>query len=406
MSSDPAIRVSRLSKFYQIYDKPHHRLKQTLWRGKRQFYREFAALRDVSFTVEWGEVVGIIGRNGAGKSTLLQLICGTLMPSQGSVSVHGRVAALLELGAGFKPEFTGRENVYMNAAILGLSREEIDQRYDEIVAFADIGEFIDQPVKTYSSGMYVRLAFSVAAHIDPDILVIDEALSVGDAAFARKSFDRIMSFKKAGKTILFCSHSLYQVEAFCDRAIWLDRGQAQMDGDPSEVVAAYNDFLEQGVSAREQGNSSPRHDEDLPPAIRLTRITGVKASVDGVEGFRLSIKSGENDLCVRVMFASDPDLPPPCVAVAISGAGRRYVSSASSKSDGLVLKRDRDGKGVVEICFPKIPLLKGNYGLDVYLLYENGIKLYDKAIGVAELKVVQEGLEQGIVRLNHEWRLA
>src|SRR6188768_632294 len=182
---DPAIAVSDLSKVYQIYELPQHRLWQSLWRGRRRFYREFHALAHVSFDVRRGEVVGIIGRNGSGKSTLLQLICGTLYPTAGSVETNGRVAALLELGSGFNPEFTGRENVYMNGSVLGLTRGEIDDRFEDIAAFADIGEFIEHPIKTYSTGMYTRLAFAVIAHVRAEILVIDEALAVGDAFFVQ-----------------------------------------------------------------------------------------------------------------------------------------------------------------------------------------------------------------------------
>ncbi|MDX8377458.1 MAG: ABC transporter ATP-binding protein, partial [Mariprofundales bacterium] len=205
--SDIAIRVQNICKYYQIYSNPQDRLKQSLWRGRKQFYREFKALDDVSFEVKKGETVGIIGRNGSGKSTLLQIICGTLAPTSGDVEVNGRVAALLELGSGFNPEFTGRENVYMNATILGLSKKEIDARFDDIVAFADIGEFIEQPVKTYSSGMMMRLAFAVAINVKPDVLIIDEALSVGDVAFQRKCFGKIEEIRDAGATIMFVSHS-------------------------------------------------------------------------------------------------------------------------------------------------------------------------------------------------------
>ncbi|MFQ5356490.1 MAG: ABC transporter ATP-binding protein, partial [Mariprofundaceae bacterium] len=198
MSSDLAIHVNGLSKSYRIYDRPHDRLKQTIWRGKKQFFHEFSALQNVSFDVKKGETLGIIGRNGSGKSTLLQMICGTLSPSAGDVEIHGRVSALLELGAGFNPEFTGRENIYMNASILGLTKDEVDSKYAEIIDFADIGQFVDQPVKTYSSGMYVRLAFAVAVSVEPDILIVDEALSVGDEAFQRKCFSRIQSIQENG----------------------------------------------------------------------------------------------------------------------------------------------------------------------------------------------------------------
>ncbi|TAM45920.1 MAG: ABC transporter ATP-binding protein [Gammaproteobacteria bacterium] len=238
MCSDVAIRVTNISKCYQIYDKPQHRLLQGLFRGRKQFYREFWALKDVSFEVKKGETVGIIGRNGSGKSTLLQLICGILTPTAGELEIRGRVAALLELGAGFNPEFTGRENAYMNAAIMGLSSEEIDARFDDIAAFADIGEFIDQPVKSYSSGMYMRLAFAVAAHLDADILIVDEALAVGDAFFTQKCMRFLRKFRESG-AILFVSHDSASVINLCHRSIWLDKGSVQRTGTAKEVCEAY-----------------------------------------------------------------------------------------------------------------------------------------------------------------------
>lgn len=221
MSSDIVIKVENLSKCYHIYDQPKDRLLQILARGRKQFYREFWALRDVSFEIKRGETVGVIGRNGSGKSTLLQLICGTLSQTTGSIEVNGRVAALLELGAGFNPEFTGRENVYLNASILGLSKAEIDEKYHDIVAFADIGDFIDQPVKTYSSGMYVRLAFTVIAHVNADILVIDEALAVGDVFFQQKCMRFLRGFKDNGGSILFVSHDMGAVTSLCETALLL-----------------------------------------------------------------------------------------------------------------------------------------------------------------------------------------
>lgn len=251
MSSDVAIKVDRLSKCYQIYDSPRDRLKQfvmprvhrLLQRSPSLYYREFWALKDVSFEVQKGETVGIVGRNGSGKSTLLQLICGTLSQTSGSIHCAGRIAALLELGSGFNPEFTGRENVYMNASVLGLSRDEIDARYDDIVGFSELGDFVDQPVKTYSSGMLVRLAFSVAINVDPEILVVDEALSVGDELFQRKCFSRIESIRSSGATILFVSHSGSQVVELCDRAILLDSGEKLAVGAPKQIVGRYQKLL-------------------------------------------------------------------------------------------------------------------------------------------------------------------
>ena len=246
MCSDIAIRVENLSKCYQIYNKPADRLKQSLCprvqrllgREPQQYFKEFWALKNVSFEVKKGETVGIIGRNGSGKSTLLQMICGTLTPTSGSVQTFGRVAALLELGAGFNPEFTGRENVYLNASILGLSQEEIDQKFDAIAAFADIGEHLEQPVKTYSSGMFVRLAFAVIAHVDADILIIDEALAVGDAFFTQKCMRFLRDFMKSG-TILFVSHDTGAIVNLCTYALLIRNGVIAQAGTPKEVTETY-----------------------------------------------------------------------------------------------------------------------------------------------------------------------
>lgn len=243
-SNNIAIQVTGLSKCYQIYERPRDRLKQffapklqrVVNRESRRYFREFWALRDVSFSIKRGETVGIIGRNGAGKSTLLQMICGTLTPTQGEVQVNGRIAALLELGAGFNPEFTGRDNVYLNGSVLGLSKAEIDLKFQSIVDFADIGEFIEQPVKTYSSGMYVRLAFAVQACIDPEILIVDEALAVGDIGFQYKCFKRMEALKQQGTTIIMVTHSTGSILEYADRCLVMSDGQ--LIGDTTDVLAA------------------------------------------------------------------------------------------------------------------------------------------------------------------------
>lgn len=241
-----AIEAQGLGKRYDIYGKPLDRLKQILFQTQRHHAHEFWALRDVSFTVRCGETLGIVGRNGSGKSTLLQILCGTLIPTTGSIKTQGRIAALLELGAGFNPEFTGRENVYLNAAVLGLSRDEIEGRFAEIESFAEIGEFIDQPVKTYSSGMYVRLAFAVAIHVEPQILIVDEALAVGDVRFQVKCLNKIKRMQKQGVTILFVSHDVSGVRTLCERAIWLDEGRIRMIGDAFPVTSQYMRYLFEG----------------------------------------------------------------------------------------------------------------------------------------------------------------
>lgn len=276
-SNDVAIRVTNLSKRYEIYDAPRDRLKQFVMprirriagRADKQYFREFWALKDVSFEIKKGETVGIIGRNGSGKSTLLQMICGTLNPTSGSIQTNGRVAALLELGSGFNPEFTGRDNVYMNAALLGLNNEEIDNRFDAIAAFADIGQFIDHPVKTYSSGMYVRLAFSVIAHVDADILVVDEALSVGDAVFNQKCMRFIRSFQERG-TLLFVSHDMSSVQNLCKSAVWLRQGQVMERGASKQVADSYLKYTLQEVYGQEVKLSSATVIENLTPNELIT----------------------------------------------------------------------------------------------------------------------------------------
>lgn len=404
MSCEPVIRARNLGKCYQIYAQPQDRLKQFLWRGKRQYFREFWALRDVSFEVMPGEVVGIIGRNGSGKSTLLQLVCGTLNPTLGEVEVKGRVAALLELGAGFNPEFTGRENVFLSAAVLGLTEEEIAARYEGIVDFAGIRDFIDQPVKTYSSGMYVRLAFSVAISVDPDILVIDEALSVGDGEFSRKSFDRIMALKEAGKTILFCSHSMYQIEAICNRALWLNEGELKVFGAPAQAIIGYNAYMDgRANEARKALAALPENGEVPSAAPGTAAIVKVTVSSNGVEGRELQVICGESQVKVRVEFKSDPALPSPSVGVLINDQSGGPVASAGTHNDREIIPRTPSGGGATTVVFDKFPLLKGIYWVHVFLMCEKGIHIYEHAGMVAQLHVSQKGLEVGVVTLPHHW---
>jgi lipopolysaccharide transport system ATP-binding protein len=294
-SNDYAIEVNGLGKCYQIYDKPSDRLKQMLMRGRKQYYKEFWALKDVSFKINKGETVGIIGRNGSGKSTLLQMICGTLNPTAGEVKVNGRVAALLELGAGFNPEFSGVENVYMAASLYGLSKEEVAQRFDAIAAFADIGDHIHQPVKTYSSGMYVRLAFAVIAHVDADILVVDEALAVGDAVFTQKCMRFIRKFRENG-TLLFVSHDMGSVLNLCEQAVWLHAGQVRQLGVAKEISEAYLQYTLQEVygqeaqlQAIEQKTSAQpvqTRDADEPPLLDYEPQVSVQNNLNEANGWK------------------------------------------------------------------------------------------------------------------------
>lgn len=398
-SESLVIEAQGLGKCYGIYDKPTDRLKQLLWGRWRKFSREFWSLRGVDLAIRKGEVVGIVGRNGAGKSTLLQMICGTMPPSEGVLKVHGRVAALLELGAGFNPEFTGIENVFTNGALLGLTHQQIQEKLPDILSFADIGEFVHQPVKTYSSGMFVRLAFAVATSVDPDILIIDEALSVGDGAFARKSFERIMKLKESGATILFCSHSMYQVEALCSRAIWLDSGVVRLAGSAAEVTQAYNASLGLPDGA-DQGERSLQ----LPVVASGTgRILSVTALCDGQHGRFVNVKSGLSDLTFQVEFAIDPSLPIPGLAFGFADGMGQTVASAVSVHDGAQLFVDATGRGSASATFRKIPLLKGEYSVTVFLVTEDALNAYDQREDCLRFKVAQDSLEQGLVSLKHDW---
>jgi lipopolysaccharide transport system ATP-binding protein len=428
----PVIALEDVGKTYKRFAKPSDRFWQAVWpsalRGDDAKANEFVALAPLSLKVQRGEALGLIGRNGAGKSTLLQMVCGTLNPSSGSVKVNGKIGALLELGAGFNPEFTGRENVYLAAAVMGLSGAETDALYESIVEFSGIREFIDQPVKTYSSGMYVRLAFSIATSANPDILVIDEALSVGDGAFAKKSFERIMQLKAQGTTVLFCSHSMYQVESFCDRAVWLDHGQVQMEGPASDVVAAYTDSLraeggdgalhsaasvaaglekaaaKDGLAADANALIAAATDAASSAPTGLTRITSIEVSVDGASGRELQAVSLQSDVHITVKFESDPAQPCPTFATGFALPDGQIFTSAYTLFDGVTIERDAQGRGQATAVFEKLPLMKGRFSVGAYLFDERALHVYDVVLQAATVVVTQPGVHQGFVQLPHRWQ--
>ncbi len=278
MSSDAMISLDGVSKTYLLYPSPASRLKQFLFRGLKNYYRPVEALKPLSLTLHKGETVGIVGRNGSGKSTLLQLICGTLATTTGEIQVHGRVAALLELGAGFNMEFSGRENIYLNGSVMGLTHEQIKAKESQIEQFAAIGHFIEQPVKTYSSGMIVRLAFAIATAVDPDILIVDEALAVGDEAFQRKCYARIRDMQRNGATILFVSHASQAIVDLCDRALLIDRGELLMDATPKQVITAYHKLI----------YASPDKEPEIRESLRKGAWEHEAASSPAEQGARLS----------------------------------------------------------------------------------------------------------------------
>lgn len=393
MSSDIAIRIDNLSKCYHIYEKPRDRLLQMLSRGRRQYFREFWALRGVSFEVRKGETVGILGRNGSGKSTLLQLICGTLNPTSGTIQTYGRIAALLELGAGFNPEFTGRENVALSCALLGMSLDEAGARFDDIAAFADIGDFIEQPVKTYSSGMYVRLAFAVNIVARPDIMIVDEALAVGDMNFQAKCMSAMTRLQQSGATVLFVSHDTSAVKSLCGRAVYLDRGQVRTTGPAGEVAELYMRTMREEMNAEQQGSAAT---DDIAAAVRdvgagddgagrhafrrsdefEARVAALRYGAGGarithaeivdLDGEPLSEIEFDQEVRVVVHFESEIEETISCNYY-FADAKKSYVIGSSMNLPGFGLLKTRAGGRYVVVYTTRVPLCEGNYALQLEL---------------------------------------
>jgi ABC-type polysaccharide/polyol phosphate transport system ATPase subunit len=438
MSSDVAISIKGVSKAYQIYDRPHDRLKQMIFGSHRKYHEEFWALRDVDFEVKKGETVGIVGRNGSGKSTLLQIICGTVTPSSGSVEKTGRVSALLELGSGFNPEFTGRENVYLNGTILGLNKTEIDSRFDKIAAFADIGNFLDSPVKHYSSGMFARLAFSVAIHVDPDILIVDEILAVGDAAFQRRCLAKFYEIREDGCSILFVSHDQYQVKSVCQRALYLDQGHQKMFGAAGRVIDQYVIDTEKAVAqfqsaalisseseavleatackkgdveindATQKNDSAEKQQvNELPEKVELGalyRITDVALLDDALLPI-FEVVSGQN-LYLRLRFQATSKTIPPKISFVFNLYKHDdfYICGSTSIMDGLAAY-PAGRSGEVLIKFPAIPLLGGLYKWRVAINDDGGFIVHAEAKDVCEFQVIDNFNAVGLVNLPREWQL-
>ena len=394
MSSDIAISVKNLTKTYRIFGHPGDRIKHVFTFGKMRFHKEFTALQDVSFEIKKGETVGIIGRNGSGKSTLLQLICGILRPTAGEVQVNGRISALLELGAGFNPEFTGRENVYFQGVLMGLTKVEMDERFDDIAAFADIGEFIDQPVRTYSSGMFVRLAFAVAVAVEPDVLVVDEALSVGDIGFQQKCLERIREIQEAGVTIFLVSHDVLLMRNFGDTLIYLDNGRIRAMGDPETVGEVYIRDTVQHV--HQEGETRPEaqlhEDSALPSRIREVRVS-----------------RGENTVRVHVAARLAREVTRPEIVIQLRDSRGYILYGRHARDWDIALyptaENSVDAQATLEL---DVGVFAGDYGVSVSLnhLDANGMAVVlDKQVGIASLQVPQppDAGFHGCVNLGGRW---
>lgn len=400
-SIDIAISARNLTKTYRLFVHPGDRIKQFLSLGLKQYHREFTALKDVSFDIKKGETVGIIGRNGSGKSTLLQVICGILKPTSGTVRVNGRVSALLELGAGFNPEFTGRENVYFQGALMGFTQTQMEERFDDIAAFADIGVFIDQPVRTYSSGMFVRLAFAVAVHVEPEILVVDEALGVGDAEFQERSISRMKALKAAGATILFVSHSIPTVRNFCQHALWLEAGKVQQVGPAADVCQAYLTEIDrcQEAAIPTQHDGRQLHPSGRPKKISIVRST---ASAERIE-------VGEN-LTLHFDLDFSGDLDPITefgIGVIIRNAHGKLITLFNTVRDDIVLT-GKVPKLTLEL--PRTAFVPGRYWVSANVCDRNVLFAYDERERCLSFEVATVTNHQGIPRwegeiaCEHTWR--
>jgi ABC-2 type transport system ATP-binding protein len=348
--SDPAVSVEHVSKRFRKYAQRNQSLKSAIMRGRRAKYEEFWALKDVSFEIPIGSTFGLIGENGSGKSTLLKCIARILQPDAGRVAVNGSLAALLELGSGFHAELSGRENVYLNGSILGMTRREIDHRFDDIVSFAGVESFIDEPVKNYSSGMYVRLGFSVAINVDPEILLVDEVLAVGDAAFQEKCMEKFADFRRAGKTVVVVSHAMGTMRHLCDHVAWLQHGTLIEAGPATQVVDEYVDEVHEERTPTENAESRWGSGE-----ARLDKVELLDATGRGITKCRTG-----DTVVVRLHYACDEPIPKPVFGLALENLEGVYVWAHNSR-DGDAVPDEIDGRGHVDLFVPSLPLQAGTF---------------------------------------------
>ncbi len=416
-NGDFAIRTERLTKIYRLYGRTIDRVAEFVSGGRTKRHREVRGLCDVTLAVPRGTTLGVVGSNGAGKSTLLKVLSGTTMPSSGSFELRGRVSSLLELGTGFYPGFSGRQNIVLNGIVNGYSRREIHAKMGGIIEFSELGDFIDQPMRTYSSGMVMRLGFSVATAVDPEVLIIDEILAVGDLHFQKRCVDRIMNFKRSGKTILFCSHSMYQVEALCDRAIWIRDGRVEMEDDSRRVTLAYSNY-ERGrrtthaearpddgfehlrdastppPSAAGSPADSSLPDEKALPIVLATRLCDPHTH-EVVQRARLL-----KDVVVEVDYELPRDLPGVVVAIGIHSVDQIMICACASHFSGFTPPSKR-GRWRVQILLQRLPLQPSEFTLVAYLADEGGLHIYHSQSLATGFEVESPTRSIGILHLDH-----
>lgn len=402
MENELMIEIHDLTKVYKIYENPIDRLKESLSITHKQYSKEFFALNGVNLEIRRGENIGIIGTNGAGKSTLLKIITGVLTPTSGTVKVNGKISALLELGAGFNPEYTGLENIYLNGTMMGYTREEVDAKVDDVLRFADIGDFIHQPVKTYSSGMFARLAFAVAINVEPEILIVDEALSVGDVRFQLKCMNKMKELMDGGTTVLFVCHDINAIRRFCTRAVWLHKGTVQKNGNVDAVADAYLDFLKVGEILEEKTDSQDITLPEFKPGDNIAEVIS----------FRMLNAAGEDcdeivpDHFVRIEViydVYDENIGNPVLGIAIRSMDDDYICGLNTLLDDVTIPW-RYGRNKVYLDYPYgVLLIGGRYYFDVALFDKTAtVPIQYKAI-VKQFTVVTEYIGEGRLIIPHRW---
>lgn len=403
------ITASEISKVYTLYDKPIDRLKESLSITRKEYGVKYHALKDVSFEIKKGDTVGIIGGNGAGKSTLLKIITGVLSPTNGSIDIRGKVSAILELGAGFNTEYTGLQNIYLNGTMSGYSKEEMEKRIDKIMQFADIGDFIYQPVKTYSSGMFARLAFAVAINVDPDILIVDEVLAVGDVRFQTKCIDKMKELQEQGTTIIFVSHSSDQVKRFCNNAIWLDKGTVKEIGDASIIVDMYEEFMDSASISDDipVDNEEPiaeKQEENIELQLEDKKMLNVMGYINNVT-INNKMFNTFNTLEVTIEYEMFEEIADILLGVAIlTKEKRNYIFGPNTYLENVKIPNSI-GKHVVKYTIPKLNLLSGSYTIDVGLFNNKGLVCIDYKEDIISFNIVNKYFSEGLCYLEHEWKV-
>lgn len=410
--SEIAIKVENLSKVYRLYDKPTDRVKESLSLTKKKYSREHYALNNLSLEIKKGETVGILGTNGSGKSTLLKIITGVLTPSEGKIEVNGKISALLELGAGFNPEYTGLENIYLNGTMMGYTREEMDLRVSSIIEFADIGEFINQPVKTYSSGMFARLAFAVSINVEPDILIVDEALSVGDTRFQIKCIEKMKNLKETGTTILFVSHATEQIKRFCTRGVWINKGKIIDIGEASDVVDRYEAFMLQGEefkieTNKDKGVINPEkklmNEKDGEPEI-VRPSSDVLARVTKVSCNKSKFKTFDRVEVLVEYEIYEEEIAEFLLGVALYTPSRDYIFGPNTYLDKIIVP-NKYGRHEVKYIIPSITLLSGQYNVDAGIFTNGGLVCIDYKMDADNFLITNEYFVEGKLFINHEWNV-